>query len=96
MRLCRQNGGFEPKTAAEGGYILREQLLRDGLGVTFFAVDTGARQFANSGVLLKLEGLDYPLSEALFWDKRRKLGRAAERFREFIIAYYERSHEIPS
>jgi len=82
-----QQAGVEYKAVLECDYTLRGSLIRSGFGI---AITTRAGQkssiFGPDVVFVPISDSFARRSFALFWNPRRKLGDAAEKFRNFIIS----------
>lgn len=90
MNACRK-AGFEPNIVAEGDVLLRVQLLRDGVGITFSAESSAVASLAGNAVMIPVKGLQSQYRQAIMWDKRRMFGRAARLFKDYVLDYYQSS-----
>ena len=83
-----QQAGVEYKAALECDYTLRGSLIRSGFGI---AITTRAGQksniFGSDVVFVPISDSFARRSFALFWNPRRKLGYAAEKFRDYIASF---------
>lgn len=91
LQLCR-DAGFEPNVVADCSYLTMLSLQRRGLGICFtsrrgYPLDA----FTNDCVPVRLEGVvsDEFLAQSIYYDRRRKLSRAAQLFLEFALHYFD-------
>lgn len=88
LNACR-DAGFEPKVIAECDFLLRVQLLRDGVGITFSSENSDIASLAGNAVMIPIEGIEQQYSQAIFWDRRRKFGPAAKLFKDYAMEYFK-------
>ncbi|EFM08554.1 transcriptional regulator, LysR family [Paenibacillus curdlanolyticus YK9] len=90
--MCRQGAGFTPNTVFEldeADAVL--VLLRKGLGITFVPELAWEKRAALMPHRLRIT--DHPNSQVttgLVWSNKHYLSIAAQRFRQFVIDYFQR------
>ena len=87
LGACRE-AGFEPKVVAECDFVLRIQLLRDGVGIAFSSQNSSIADLAGNAVMIPIEGMEQLRTQAILWDKRRKFGPAAKLFKDYAVEYF--------
>jgi len=89
-KICHE-AGFEPNVVAECGYVLMSYLHQQGIGILFTSRRGSPYDVFEGSVIVKVEDVTLYqslLSQAIYWDKRRRLSSTALLFRDFASEYF--------
>lgn len=92
FNICR-DAGFEPQVVADCNYAMMTYLFAARFGILFSSRRAYNSDHVPGSVCLRVEGVedsqDY-LTQAIYYDSRRKLSPAAVLFRDFALEYFKK------
>lgn len=89
--LCKI-AGFTPKIILECDYMLRSKMLAAEYGIVL-TTESGARTDAlNNAVFINILDPGLRRTQAIHWNKRHYLSKAALTFKKFMVDYYQAAY----